>query len=306
MNIIDRVSKYMGISLEEVRRISENSPVRYKRYRIDKNSGGTRTIYQPPAETKGLQYALMSLILENLPIHDIATAYRYGEESPQRRTAEAHAQYEYSVRLDYQRFFYSIKPSDLFNIIEPDLTDSEHRFLKGGLFVYDNEWWLAIGAPSSPMISNAVSYGVDDCLQELAYILDNGSTITRYADDIVFSTNKDGVCFDFHDEVRQILSEISSPDLRLNDSKTSFMSRGNRRVIAGLVITPDGDVSIGRDKKRRLRSMIDHFRKQDLSEEQESKLQGYLAWVLDVEPSLYNRLAMHYGADVMKEALSGP
>lgn len=304
--LVRQVANFIGLTVEEVLDVSDNAPNRYKRYKIPKRSGGQRTIYQPPKETKALQYALMTLCFNELQIHDIATAYIKGKSSPQRITAELHSNYKYSVRIDYKDFFYSIKPEDVFRKCDIRAKSDDKDFLKKCCYVKDaDRWWLAIGSPSSPMISNAVVVDIDGELYNASKQIDPDSEITRYADDIVFSSNIEGKCFSFHDKAKQLIDGHASPDLTLNPSKTSFMSRGNRRVIAGLVITPDGRVSIGRKKKRQIRAMLHEYCQGSLDPEELKSLSGYLAWILDVEPNLFGRYAYTYGASVLNDALSG-
>mgnify|MGYP006276509807 CR=1 FL=1 len=306
--IKDRVIQYLGIPKAEIDRIERNAPNRYKRYQIPKATGGKRTIYQPPPETKALQYSLMSLYFEDMSVHDIAMAYQRGKSSPQRATALAHSEYEYSVRIDFKDFFYSIKPVDIFSnadFVNKD-NKSDTKFLKNCCFVYDDkDWWLAMGAPSSPIISNIVLYNLDERMFRCSNKVDPNSVLTRYADDVVFSTNDEGGCFEFYDLCRSVIESHDSPCLSINETKTSFMSRGNRRVVAGLVITPDGRVSIGRDKKRKISAMVHQFSIGILDEEEIGRLQGYLSWILDVEPDLYDRFAVRYGAEVVRNALRG-
>lgn len=305
--IVKNVSNYLGLDLSVVQQLGRRAPFRYKRYEIRKYDGGKRTIYQPERETKSLQYALMELYLSRLKVHRIAMAYRHGLQSPQLKTAEKHSDYAYSLRVDFKDFFYSIRPKDLLFWFDQNgiQTEGDDAFLGDALFVSDRSKRrrLAIGAPSSPSISNAVLYSLDDTLERKASAIDASSVVTRYADDIVFSTNIKGACNRYLEVVEDTLAETDSPSLRLNESKTSFMSRGNRRVIAGLVICPDGRVTIGRDKKRYVRHLVHEFRCNRLENEEQMHLQGMLAYVLDVEPEFYNRLAHKYGAEVVTQAL---
>ena len=82
-----------------------------------KKGGGRRTIHHPSKQTKALQYALIEIFLNKLPIHSCAAAYRRNIKSPLLENATIHAKYSYSVRVDFSDFFHSISPLDLFNQI---------------------------------------------------------------------------------------------------------------------------------------------------------------------------------------------
>lgn len=307
--IVEDISNFTGLSPESVEKIANKAPNTYKRYTVPKNSGGRRVIYQPSRETKSIQYAIVEIMLNDLRVHDVAMAYRPGVKSPQRKTAEKHAPYSYSLRIDFEQFFYSIRPHDLFNCLDNNdesKTDKEESFLEMALFInHHSEFKLAIGAPTSPFISNSVVFRVDRELLSRAKDVDPDSALTRYADDIVFSTDEQGSCRDFLEEARQVLNSMDWPSLSLNESKTTFMSRGTKRMVAGLILTPDGDVSIGRDKKRAIRSWLNDLKYENLDEEEIRKLQGYLAWIKDVEPELLNRLSLKYTSDLVNRAMGG-
>jgi len=283
-------------------------------YRVTKPNGGMRTIFHPARETKALQYALMYSYLGHFPIHEIAIGYRSGFKSPIRSAAVLHADRSYSVSIDFERFFPSIVPDDLFAILDQkarqsNLSVSDREILRKSLFV-EFRWkqFLAIGAPSSPMVSNVVMYNLDARIHEMAMSIDPYAIVSRYADDITFSTSKKGKCNSFVEGVTQLLQQTAYPCLKLNAMKTRFTSRGSRRHFLGLTITPEGSVSIGRDRKRWIQGMIHKSRCKALSDKEKEYLRGHLAYIRDVEPSFLNTLVLKYGGkainDVIREPLS--
>jgi len=151
------------------------------------------------------------------------------------------------------------------------------------------------------MISNAVMWSIDEVLSTFAD--SRKSVYSRYADDLVFSTNKKSVCKEFYKFVKKILKRVRHPSLCLNDEKTFFSSRGTRRVITGIYVTPEGGTSVGRKSKRYIRKLLFDFKNDNLSSKNLSYLQGYLAFILDVEPDLFNRLSLKYGGELLKSAL---
>lgn len=306
-----RVARYLGWSVATTLDHARMAPRSYRRYFVDKKSGGQREILHPANVTKALQYALLDICLSRLPVHKAAVAYRRGVQSPLRRNAEAHACHGYTIRLDMCDFFPSIHPPDLLRILndntkpnEDTLDDEDMEFLENSLFVgrYGGTPYLAIGAPTSPAISNAVMYDLDVAFARFAS--GNGGTYTRYADDLIYSTNRKGECREFEEHVRTFIENTDSPNLRLNPEKTRYLSRKGRRRVTGLIITPSGEVSIGRNRKRFVRKLVNDMKAGHISEKDAGYLQGVLAFVLDVEPSFYNRLAQRYGADHVRTALA--
>lgn len=306
--IVD-IANFVGFDAVEAKQLSVKAPRSYKRYRIDKANGKKRTIYQPTPETKALQYGIMELLLAKLPVSDIACGYIPRFKSPLRTTVGKHAAFQFSVRLDFTDFFYSIGITSLSNTLARSkiiIEDEDLEFLNNCLFVdHHGTRRLAIGSPSSPAVSNAVMIDIDTKLLTVARGLDPKSVIHRYADDVLFSTNQKGVCHRFVTEVGKSISSWGPPTLKINKSKTILMSRGTRRLLLGLIITPEGDVSLGRKRKRYIRHLIHEKSLGNLTEKDLLSLRGLLAFVKDVEPSFINKLSLKYTAGLVREAQMG-
>ena len=149
-------------------------------------------------------------------------------------------------------------------------------------------------------------YELDNEISNCANRISKKSSYTRYSDDITFSVNQKGACKSFLDALAGILDNTASPKLSINPNKTKFLSRGNRRVITGLFIRPDGGISLGRHNKRYIKKLIYDLGKDNLeSIEDKNYLSGYLGHILSVEPEFYNRLVIKYGETVLERAIKG-
>lgn len=307
-SLVSMVAAYLGCTDRDALALAQRAPRTYRHYQIPKKKGGSRTIHHPSRQTKAMQYALIELLLRQLPVHDNAIAYRRGIRSPLVANARAHVEFRYSVRVDFTEFFHSIHPEDLERVIESQtirLSAEDLRFIENCLFVHTSgtNRGLAIGAPSSPLVSNIVMYDLDGSLARLASSTSNPAAYTRYADDVFFSSNVRGACLRFYERMRRILEQTASPRVRINESKTIFSSRGTRRVVTGIFIRPDGGISLGRSNKRYIRKLIFDLQRGSLPPEAATYLCGYLAFVLDVEPDFYNRLSLKYGAEILEQAM---
>jgi len=315
MTIRGLIAAYLGVPESEALAIARKAPRAYRRYQVPKRSGvGMRAIFHPSKETKALQYALLETVLPTLPVHDAAAGYVRGLRSPLLRNAQAHSEFRFTVRLDFKDFFPSITPNDLLGRLEAidewaPIDKKDRAFLTDALFIdFRQSRFLAIGAPTSPAISNAAMYELDVRLQACAS--EHNGRYTRYADDILYSTNEKGGCQVFAERVVTEIAAMDSPDLAMNESKTLYMSRGTRRSVTGLIVTPEGDVSVGRSRKRYVRGLVHRYGKYltghgEFAEELSDSLRGLLAFILDVEPEFFNRLAQRYGAKVVNSALHG-
>jgi len=308
--LIQSVAEFLGFELAVVQEMAGKAQRTYRHYKIPKKKKGMRTIHHPSKETKSIQYALMQILAESLKPHDCAFAFKRKFSSPLRMNAETHARFGYSLRIDFKDFFPSIKPDDLFAAIgDPinpkrlELLPEDREFLTQVFFVKlaDGSLGLPIGAPSSPMLSNGVMWSLDVAID--AFAKSREFVYTRYADDLVFSTAQKGASKAFLSGLRLVISRCENPKLTINEEKTLFMSRNCRRVVTGMTIDPSGSVSVGRSRKRYIRKLLNDFRHGSLIMKQPHILQGNLAFILDVEPQLYDRLCLKYGAPLVLQAL---
>jgi retron-type reverse transcriptase len=204
--------------------------------------------------------------------------------------------------MDFRDFFHSIKPVDILSRIEKrEPLSEDDKVVLSKLFFWkprrSDALQLSIGAPSSPAISNMVMYELDTALFDLCR--NSSVTYTRYADDLTFSTSSPYFLSGIMQLVIQAVSASSSPRLHFNEEKTINVSRKNRISITGLVLTPNKKVSIGRDNKRRIHSLINSYRYHKLDDDTVTYLSGYLAYINSVEPSFLISLTHKYGSELI-------
>lgn len=295
--IIKMLMTRTGLNEFDIGQIISNAPRRYKDYFIAKRSGGERLISQPALEVKLLQRVLVEEVIEKLPVHDAATAYRKGLSI--KHNAFQHSSSGPILKLDFNEFFPSIRSEDWANycrereifLSEQDIAISSNILFKrkkGSSFLN-----LAIGAPSSPALSNVIMFEFDKRVFDAV----SGEQIiyTRYADDLTFSAPRTGFLNVVEPRLRRIMKEISYPRLQLNEKKTVYATKKYKRRITGLIITNDGDVSVGYDRKRNIRSAVYHAKLGKLDIAETRKLAGDLAFIKSVEPEFIDKLAQKYG-----------
>jgi len=290
-----------GLTINEVVRIAGIGPKRYKIYQIPKRSGGQRTICHPSRELKALQYVFLRDILAQLPVHSAATAYKSGSSIKQ--NASRHLASRIILKLDFENFFHSIKVADWMAYAKATFPHWTAHDIEFSLFVM---FWgaggykpvcLSIGAPTSPLVSNALMYQFDGVLSNFAAA--NGLVYTRYADDITISAegrlDKDAIMA----EIYSALDLIEYPRLKLNTAKTKLASKATSRRVTGLVLANDGSLSLGRERKRLISAMV-HRAVRGLAEPDAiAHLRGLLAFANDVEPSFVAMLRKKYGSFVL-------
>jgi RNA-directed DNA polymerase len=296
-----------GVHLKEsyVQLVARTASHRYKVYDIPKKTGGTRTIYHPARELKLLQTWLVDTLLSKLPVHAAAAAYKPG--SSVKKHANVHRHSKFLLRVDFRNFFPSITGRDVVGVLKKNFDSA------GSFFSSPRDYeivrrivcradQLTIGAPSSPVLSNAVMYGFD--LDWASRCRTRSVAYTRYADDLYFSTNRPNILTPLLEELRSDLRHRKSPVLQINDEKTVFTSRKRRRLVTGVVITPEGRLSLGRNRKRFIKSLIFRHTQGDLSPEQTSYLRGFISFAKSVEPTFIKTLESKYGSDALSAVLN--
>ena len=151
---------------------------------------------------------------------------------------------------------------------------------------------LSIGAPSSPFLSNALMFEFDAKLTLLAdkYKI----SYTRYSDDLSFSTNEPNRLFEWPLVVKETLQSIDSPTIKINQNKTVFSSRKHNRHITGVTISNDGNASLGRQRKRSIRTKIYLLKTKEMTKKEIESLRGLVAFANVIEPSFVKKLKEKY------------
>lgn len=304
--LIDLLSNTSGIDRDKLISLSLTANRRYKVYEIPKRTGGVRKIEHPSRDLKSIQRWLVRALFDRLPIHEMATAYQEG--SSIRRNAEFHRRSRYTNRYDFASFFPSFTQARVEAFLSAwrtkfdfPITDEDIRFVGNITCRFGR---LTIGAPSSPKITNAMMHPFDVHMHEHCSTL--GLVYTRYADDIFVSSREPDMMVKIEDEIRTAKREAPHISLRLNREKTVYLSRKFNRTITGVTITPSETLSIGRDRKREIKSLVHRWMQGSLDRDRVAYLRGILAFARDVEPEFETRLRRKYGDHAIDEILHNP
>jgi RNA-directed DNA polymerase len=300
-SLVENLIAETGLRNIDILRIMNRAPSMYKFYEIEKRTGGKREIAQPAREVKYVQRALIKVLLAGLPIHPSATAYRTGLSI--RDNALPHAGRGPILKIDLKDFFPSIRALDWLayceshalglSEVELDLTSRLlfHRRRGGRVLT------LAVGAPSSPMLSNLLMYDFDD---QIVTNLENDQVVyTRYADDMTFSAPRTGYLNGVMKTVAGAIRNIRYPKLEINAKKTTYVTSKFGRSVTGLTLANDGRVTIGRENKRKLHAAVHHAKMGKATTGDLQVTAGMLAYVNAVEPEFLVTLKARYGAEVI-------
>lgn len=211
---------------------------RYYIFKIKKKSGGERTI-MAPYDTFGKLLQYFNVILQTLfTPHPSATGFVLGKSIA--TGAQMHIGKNYVYNIDLKDFFHSFERKRVkwmftqapFNLSEP------LAFLLASLCTHPIEIEgqtriiLPQGAPTSPTLTNILSYALDKKLSGLAKRF--GATYSRYADDITFSSNKS--IFKKEAFLSELQRIITSQGLTINEKKTRLQEKEYRQEVTGLIV----------------------------------------------------------------------
>lgn len=306
MNIKDVISRDIDVPTSMIDKAIALARQQVKKFTILKRNGEDRIVVQPSKKLKTIQYWLIINIFEKMTIHDAALAYRDGKSIFD--NAQLHKENRFFLKLDFKNFFPSVKFSDLIPRVtqwhseqnpEWTLDSYAQELIRLSCFFHGDA--LAVGYPSSPIISNLVMLDFDTSVSNLISNKKKyGDMVyTRYADDLVLSTNKQGISHILLKEISNLISITKSPNIALNTTKTKIgSSSGGTASVTGLKICNDGHITIHRNQKDHIRLLLSLYRKKALSTEDYDSLLGHLAYVFHVDSAFYTKLQSKYFKEI--------
>ncbi len=295
----------------------EAAPIdHYRRFTIPKRSGGARQISAPRPHMKAAQTQILRLILDFVPLHKAAMAFRPGRNIGDNAAVHSHAESggpAVVLRVDLQDFFPSITFKRIAGVfaqlgynggvatllalicteaprVAATLDGNTSHVALGARFVPQ-------GAPSSPALTNILCRRLDSRLTGMATAY--GFSYTRYADDLVFSSAKNDDAIRLQKGVLQILED---ENLAVNSDKIAIERRGHRQSVTGLIVNGPWGPRPSRRDLRRFRAVmhdIETHGTDAVSEKMEQSAlcwaRGYLAFVHMCAPELAAKLRAKYG-----------
>lgn len=303
MSVISELAALLSQDEQDLSAFLKNASSKYKVYKIPKRTTGTRIIAQPAKALKDCQRAFVQRY--PLPVHACALAYREGKSILD--NALVHVQNPYLLKTDMEDFFNSITPEIFWQCLDashgsaPVFDASDRRNIESILFWQparrSSRLMLSVGAPSSPTISNFCLYEFDRQISEICQTL--GVAYSRYADDLTFSCSIPDVLRTLPAIIETLLNTLFHRKLRLNRGKTVFSSKAHNRHVTGVTLSNEGVPSLGRERKRYIKHLINQYRYDLLDEEDKAYLVGMLAFASHIEPEFILRMNTKYTPELM-------
>lgn len=237
---VEHFSALVGYTPRYVKGAAYCSEKHYRRFSIEKRSGGLREIAEPLPSLKDIQRWVYENVLLRISISSMAKAFV--PKMTLRDSARFHKGQNFVLRVDIKDFFPSISRSRVFGIFRQLGYSSEVSGILARLCCYRDA--LPQGGVCSPYLSNVVLRGVDKRVS--GFCRENGLRYTRYADDLTVSGAKFSPAF-----VRFIYRVIREEGFEVNEKKTVVMRSGSRQSVVGVVVNQG--MNAPREFRRKLR-----------------------------------------------------
>ena len=272
-----------------------------------------RLIEAPKPRLRALQRRLLDELLGRIPVHPAAHGFVPGRSAAS--FAATHAGQPVVVRVDLLAFFATVTagrvhgllrtagypepvahaltglcttrtPAGVLRLAPPDLVERPARLsaLRAG--------HLPQGAPTSPALANLCAFRLDRRLTGLALAFD--VAYHRYADDLAFSG--DLPARRVGDLLAAVGEVVRGEGFRVHPTKTRVRGRGNRQLLAGLVVNERP--AAPRDEYDRLRALLHNAARTGLAAQNRAghpafaeHLAGRVAWVAQGHPHRAAKLA---------------
>ena len=263
----------------------------YQRFSIVEIGGKEREIHAPTPELndplKGLAKVLSTYYestVKGTPLDEIVTGFRPGKSI--KDNVSIHKNNKYSIKCDIKSFFkcvrfqnyqryikFLINPNKISDGVAYTKTEIRRRNLQSemmeafrDILVEGESKGLYMGNPLSPVLTNLVMRKVVRYLNNVIESINSGEpddrqiTFSIYADDLTFSSpTYDGEGYFtikfLTSLVDDIFDEMKLYNIHLNKDKSVRMVN-NRRLITGLRINHEDEVTVPRWKYETLRSIL--------------------------------------------------
>ena len=269
----------------------------YKEMKIPKKTPGEfRILHDPHPLLKHVQRQLLETILGKIELPDYVTGFMI--EVSITDTAKIHTDKEVVCCMDIENFFPSIKERMIRDMFQAMGWPENVARMMSELCTYHN--FVPQGAPTSPTISNLIGYHRFD--KPIKLLADqNGFTYSRYADDLVFSTDRTDT--KHTGEIDYFLNKVEEAvnrgGFKVSCDKTKIMRHGSAQMVLGQSVRNTTPNLPGK-KYRLLKAIVFNCLHHGIeSQAQRSKtdshafvssVRGHLNFLKNVDPMKYAKI----------------
>jgi len=243
------------------------------------------------------------------------TAFAYIKKRTTKMDIERHQKNNsrWFLKLDFSNFFPSATPEFITNQLKMIFPYSEIYKTERGASALNKALSLCFlgnglpqGTPISPLLTNIMMIPIDHQIAKMARNQTPHLCYTRYADDLLLSSELSFKWKDIQQNIINILDEFNAP-FTLKTTKTRYGSRSGRNWNLGMMLNKDNEITIGAEKKRFLKAtlhqfMTDYKEGNPWSVSDTSVLDGQISYYKSIEKEniekIINKYSEKFGQDV--------
>lgn len=240
----------------------------YRSFKIPKRSGGLRQIDAPIDELKAALYELKDILEYKffMSYHTCAFAYVKGRSTIDSIKRHQKNSSRWFLKTDMRHFFPSTTPEFLMEMLTKtfpfctfvDYHPKCRELLSKALSLCFLNGGLPQGTPTSPMLTNALMIPIDHAINKMCHEYSPHLCYTRYADDILISSEYSFLWSDVQGRLVNILKSFNAP-FTLHPEKTRYGSSSGRNWNLGVMLNADNKITIGHEKKKVFKAMLFQF-----------------------------------------------
>lgn len=250
----------------------EDKSTLYRSFKIPKRSGGLRQIDAPNDELKRALYDLKMIFEKKfyMSYHTAAFAYVHGRSTIDSVKRHQQNKSRWFLKTDMRHFFPSTSPEFLMKMlcmtfpfcafVQDDW--GNRKLLKKALSLCFLNGGLPQGTPTSPMLTNALMIPIDHAISKMCHEYQPHLCYTRYADDILISSEYSFKWTDVQNKLIAILNSFEAP-FSLHPDKTRYGSSAGRNWNLGVMLNAENKITIGHEKKKVFKAMVFQFMTDD-------------------------------------------
>ena len=276
----------------------------YNTFFIPKATGGLRQIDAPNEHLKEKMRLVKKDIENVLNLHPHDAAHAYVKQRSVLTALQVHQknQSNWFLKLDLKDFF----PAHTEDYTMQQLNQ---LWLKDALPIPELVTFasynggLPQGTPLSPLLTNLCMTPID---YKITQALSSAYRYTRYADDLLISSRVDFAPEPIIRQIENVLRTEGCP-FTINAAKTRYGSAARRNWNLGLMYNKDKAITLGHQKKQRLRAAINNFLRDFTNgilwtTMDVQHLQGLLAYFKHIEPAyalyVFNEYSTKYNCEL--------
>lgn len=246
---------------------TEDKSTLYHSFKIPKRSGGLRQIDAPLDDLMQALRELKFIFEKKLfaSYHTCAFAYVRGRSTIDAVKRHQRNNSKWFLKLDYHNFFGSTTPEFVMNMLSQIFPYNELLKSQRGKNALDKALSLCFlngglpqGTPISPTITNLMMIPIDHAIAKYAREHSPHLTYTRYADDILLSSDLKFSWNNVQNDIIEIVNKFNAP-FSLNTAKTRFGSSAGRNWNLGVMLNKDNQITVGHNKKKVFKAMLFQF-----------------------------------------------